>query len=66
MMAGVVRRTPPPPLKLELEEMGRVPRKEEEEEVEMEPAGSVEKRVTLPGSVLREEVETTSAGTAVR
>ena len=65
MMAGVVRRTPPPPLKLELEEMGRVPRKEEEE-VEMEPAGSVEKRDTLPGSVLREEVETTSAGTAVR
>ena len=65
MMAGVVRRTPPPPLKLELEKMGRVPRKEEEE-VEMEPAGSVEKRVTLPGSVLREEVETTSAGTAVR
>ena len=66
MMAGVVRRTPPPPLKLELEEMGRVPRKEEEEEVEMEPAGSVEKRDTLPGSVLSEEVETTSAGTAVR
>jgi len=47
MMAGVVRRTPPPPLKLELEETGAILRKEEREE-------------------LREEVETTSAGTAVR
>ena len=35
MMAGVVRRTPPPPLKLELEETGAVLRKEEE--MEMEP-----------------------------
>ena len=63
MMAGV-RRTPPL-LKLELEETVRALRKEEEEVV-MAPAGSVEKRDTLPGSVLREEVETTSAGTAVR
>ena len=59
-MAGVVRRNPPPPLKLELGEL-----RKEEEEV-MEPAASVEKRATLPGSVLREAVETTSAGTAVR
>jgi len=49
MMAGVVRRTPPPPLKLELEETGAVLRKWKVEEMN-----------------LREEVETTSAGTAVR
>ena len=52
MMAGMVRRTPPPLLKLELEETARVLRKKEEM-VEME-------------SLLREEAETTSAGTAVR
>ncbi len=64
MMAGVVRRSPLPPLMLELEETVRVLRKEEE--VVETDAGSVEKRATLLGSVLREEVETTSAGTAVR
>ena len=52
MMAGVVRRTPPPPLKLELEETGAVLRKWKVEEMEE--------------MNLREEVETTSAGTAVR
>ena len=51
MMAGVVRRNPPPPLKLELEETVRALRKEEEEEKE--------KKVEV-------EVEITSAGTAVR
>ena len=61
MMAGV-RRTPPH-LMLELEVTGQVPRKEEEV---MEPAASVEKRDTLPGSVLRGEEGTTSAGTAAR
>ena len=54
MMAGVS--PPPPPLKLELKETGAVLRlrkevKEKEKEEEV---------------VLREEVETTSAGTAVR
>ena len=45
MMAGVVRRTPPPPLKLELEETGPVLRskREEVEAVETTSAGIASK-----------------------
>ena len=52
MMAGVIRRTPLPPLKLELEETVGALRKKGKEKKE-----EVEEEV---------EVETTSAGTAVR
>ena len=61
MMAGV-RRTPPPPLKLELEETGAVLRKWKVEE--MEEMNLREEEVET--NLREEEVETTSAGTAVR
>lgn len=51
MMAGVVRRTQPPPLEeLELEETGPVlrSRREEVEAVEITSAGIASKKDTLP------------------